>query len=64
MIGGVDLHRRPDLGAVADHDLDHVEDDAVEIQEHAVAEADVVAVVAMKRRTDDGVLADMGEAFA
>ena len=46
MVGGVDLDRRSDLGAVADHELDYVEDDAVEMEEHLVAEVDVVAIVA------------------
>ena len=64
MVGGVDLHRRSDLGAVADADFDDVEDDAVEIQEHAVAETDVVAKVAKERRPDHGAGADMGETFA
>ena len=64
MIGGVDLHRRPDLGAVADRDFDDVEDDAVEVEEDAVAETDVVAIVAVEGRTDHGVLADVAEAFA
>ena len=64
MVGGIDLHRRPDLGAVADADFDHVEDDAVEVQEDAVAETDVVAEVAVERRTDHGARADMAEALA
>src|SRR6185312_2882060 len=64
MIGSVDLHRGADLGAVADHDLDDVEDDAVEIEEDAVAETDVVAIVAEERRTDHGVVADMAESLA
>ncbi len=56
MVGGVDLRRGPDLGAVADRDFDDVEDDAVEIEEDAVAETDVVAIVAVEGRTDHGVL--------
>ena len=64
MVGGVDLHRGPDLGAVADPDFDDVEDDAVEIHEHAVAETDVVAEVAKERRPDHGIRADMAEALA
>src|SRR5712671_2054538 len=63
MVGGVDLRRGSDLGAIADRDLDHIEDDAIEIQEHPVAEADVVAVVAKERRADHGSSADMTETF-
>src|SRR4029079_908206 len=44
MIGGVDLHRRPALGAVADRDFDDVENDAVEVEKHALSEPDVVTV--------------------
>ena len=44
-------------------DFDDVEDDAIEVQEHAVAETDVVAVVAKERRPDHRVLADMAETF-
>src|SRR5205823_5352746 len=54
VVGGVDLRRRSDLGAVADHDFDDVEDDAIEVEKHLVAEPDVVAVVAKERRTDHG----------
>src|SRR5882757_4053332 len=56
VVGGIDLHRGPDLGAIADHDLDDVEDHAIEIEEHAVAEADIAAVVAAERRADHGIL--------
>ena len=62
MVGGVDLRRGPDLGAVADRDFNHVENDAVEVEEDAVAETDVVAIVAVEGRSDDGVLADAAEA--
>src|ERR1700692_4624181 len=31
MVGGINLHRGPDLGAVADNNFDDVEDAAVEI---------------------------------
>src|SRR6185369_7247235 len=43
VVGRVDLHGGPDLGAVADDDLDDVENDAIEVEEDAVAEADVIA---------------------
>ena len=61
VVGGVDLRRGPDLGAVADDNFDHVEDDAVEVEKHPVAEPDVVAVVAEERRADHGAGADMAE---
>lgn len=64
MIGGVDLHGRPDLGAGADADFDDVQDDAVEVHEDAVAETDVGAEVTKERRADDGIRADMGESLA
>ena len=48
MVSGQDLH--PDRSVYrADRDLHHVEDHAVEIDEGAVAETDVVAVVADRR---------------
>src|SRR5665213_3257382 len=61
MVCGINLHRGSDLGAITDHNFNDIEDDAVEIKEHAVAETDVVAVVAEKRRPDHGAAADMGE---
>src|SRR5437660_12263271 len=61
VVGGVDLRRGPDLGAVADNNFDHVEDDAVEVEKHLVAEPDVVAVVAKERRADHGAGADTAE---
>ena len=36
VVGGIDLRGRTNLRAVADHDFDHVEDDAVEIEEDLV----------------------------
>ena len=63
MIGGVDLRRGSDLGAVADRDFDDVEDHAIEVEEHAVAEADIVAVVAKERRPDHRILADISKAL-
>jgi hypothetical protein len=61
MVGGINLHRGSDLGAVADRNIDDIQDDAVEIEEHLVAEADIVAVVAKERRTDNNALADIAE---
>jgi hypothetical protein len=61
MVGGIDLHRRPNLGAIADRHFDDIEDHAIEVQEDPVAETDVVAIVAKERRADHGARADMTE---
>src|SRR5262245_3396960 len=63
VIGGIDLHGRTDLGAVADCHLDDIKDDAIEVEEDAIAEADVEAVVAEERRADHGALADPSQAL-
>ena len=52
VVGRVDLHRGADLRAVADLHAHHVEDHAVEIEEHAAAQMHVEAVVAMEGRPD------------
>src|ERR1700742_1789426 len=64
VVGGIDLHRWSDLGAFTDGYLDHVKNDAVEIEENAVAQTNVVAVVAEKGWTDHRVLADMSKSLA
>src|SRR5918998_1516049 len=64
MVGGEHLHGRPDLAAVTDRDLDHIEEDAAEAHEHAASEADVGAVVAMEGRPDDNILADGAKELA
>ena len=63
VIGRKDLNARPDLRLVSNGDLHHVEDDAVEVQEHAHTETNVEAVVAVKRRPDYSAVPDRGEAF-
>src|SRR5450631_1076761 len=63
MVGGVDLRRGSDLGAVADCHLDNIEDDAIEIQENLIAEPDIIAEVAEERRADHRARADMTETF-
>src|SRR5262245_27244062 len=50
MIGGIDLHSRANLRSVADFNLDHVKDDAVEVHEYARPKPDVETVVAKERR--------------
>ena len=63
MVGGVDLDGWADLGAVADLDGVDVEQDAVEVEEDAAAEVDVVAVVAEEGWADGGVFAEGAENF-
>ena len=47
---GVDLHRGAEEREVADGDAADVEHDAVEVEEDALAEMDVRAVIAVERR--------------
>ena len=61
MVGGVDLDGWADLGVVADLDGGDVEQDAVEVEEDAAAESDVVAVVAEKWWPDGRAGATGGE---
>jgi hypothetical protein len=63
VVGGVDLDRRSDLRPLADRDLHHVEDHAVEVEEGVGPQADVEAVIAVERRTDNGTGPDFGEAL-
>jgi hypothetical protein len=63
MIGREDLHRGTDLRSIADADCNDIEDHAVEVEKDPGAEADIEAVVAMKRWPDRGTLANKGEAF-
>ena len=46
----VDLHGRAELGVVTDSHVTHIQNDAVEIEEHTFAQFDVDAVVAEKWR--------------
>src|SRR5262245_17670420 len=64
MVRSINLHGGADLGTIADRHLDDVKDDAIEVEEDAVAEADVVAIVAMKWRPDHGIDADMSKTLA
>jgi hypothetical protein len=50
MRGGIDLHRRPKQCVVADPHLTDIEHDTIEIEENPIAEKDVLALVAEKRR--------------
>ena len=60
-IGGVDLDRRAEERVVADPDAAHVEHDAVEVEEHPLAELDVRAVVAEERRLHPHGVAALAE---
>ena len=53
-----------DLHVVADRDRRHVEGDEAEIDERPRTEADVVAVIAMERRTDRRAVAQPAEQLA
>src|SRR3546814_6402765 len=64
VVGGEDLHARRDLGAVADRHFAHVEDHAVEVEEHAVAQANIEAVVAVERRPHVDARTHRAEALA
>lgn len=61
MVGGEDLYPGADLRAVADPHRDHVEDAAVEIHEHGLAQVDVEAVIAVEGRADVAALPDGAE---
>ncbi len=63
MVGGKDLHAGPDLGTVADLHLHYVEDHAIEIHEHAIAERDVVAVVEVERWAYHAIAANCAQSF-
>ena len=63
MVGGQDLHARSDLGLGADGHRHDVEDHAIEVQEGAIAETDVEAVVAVERRPDRRAPACEGQAL-
>ena len=61
MVGGIDLRRGSNLGAIADADLDDIQDDAVEVEEHTVAETDVITIVTKERRPDHDISANMSQ---
>src|SRR5690606_4724476 len=61
---GVDLHGRAEKREAADADMAHVQHDAIEIEEHALAELDVRAVVAIERRLHPHGLAACTEELA
>src|SRR5690349_14784923 len=50
VVGGIDLHGGTDLRCVADADVDHIENDAVEVQKYSRAEADVETVITEEGR--------------
>jgi len=63
MIGGKDLNPWPDLGVVADRDLDDIQNDAVEVEEYAGTETDIETVIAVKWRSDNRTGPYKPEAF-
>jgi hypothetical protein len=64
MQGRVDLHRWSEEREVANPHETHVEHDAVEIEEHPLAEFDVNPVVAKKRRLHPHRVAALAEQVA
>jgi hypothetical protein len=50
VIGRKNLNPWADLRLVANRNLHDIDDDAVEIQEHARTETDIEAIIAVKRR--------------
>src|SRR4051812_36520947 len=60
----IDLHRRPEQRKAADTHAAHVEDDAVEVEEDALAKLDVCAVVAEEGRLHPHRLAAAAEQLA
>src|SRR5690606_30497102 len=63
MIRGEYLHTGADLGPVTDGHRDHIQDHAIEIEEYALAQADIEAVIATERRPDVHVFANRGKAL-
>ena len=61
MGGREQLHRRSNLDIVADGHAGAVEDDRPVVDERAVADPDLIAVVALERRHDDRVPAEVTE---
>ncbi len=61
MLGTIDLHIGAEQRSLADADRRGVQDGAAGIEEGAVAEKDIEAVGAMKRRFDPGALAHAAE---
>lgn len=61
--GGVDLHCGTDLRPIADHDRNHVENDAIEIEEDVRSNPDIVAVITVKGLPDNSAVANFGKPF-
>ncbi len=62
--GGVDLDAGADQHAAADTNGGDIEENAIEVEVHVIAEGDIAAVIAEKRRLDPEVLAGVGEQLA
>jgi len=52
MVGGKNLHARTDLRARTDPHWHYIEHSASEIEKHALAEVNVIAIVTVERRSD------------
>src|SRR5260370_33876322 len=63
MVRRVYLHGRANLRYGADDNRGHIQDYAIEVEKYSVAEANVVTIVAVKRRSDHNVFADRREPF-
>jgi len=64
MVGRKNLNTRPNLGLVANADLDNIQDDAVVVQESSSAQGDVESVVAVERRSHTSSVTDGRKALA
>jgi hypothetical protein len=63
MASRIYLHGRPNLRSGADGNRGHIQDYAVEVEKYSIAEANVVTILAVKRRSYDDVFADRREPF-
>lgn len=61
MVGSVELHGRPHLRAIADVHFADIQNHAIEVEEHARAQTDVVPVIALKRRPDHPARTHLGQ---
>jgi hypothetical protein len=64
MIGGQQLHIRPELRLLANSDLRRVQKDGTEIYKNSSAKRDLRTVITIKRRLDRGIRARIPEQLA
>lgn len=60
----VDLHRRPEEGVIANSDTAHVQHNAIEVEEHPLAEFDIRPVIAEEGRLHPHGVANLAEQLA